>query len=165
MEHDQGSAPGTGSVPAPDAVPVHLHGTRNPIMVGTRDVPPPAPPAAPVPTGTRNLVPDGKISCTGDAVREWVRTALALAGTGERYHYDVSLVMVPGPAAVMSAYAIVIYVPSPVLNQSAIGTVKLVDDFPTEIAITNAVRPAVAELRDKQSATIQIPSGTKLRPI
>lgn len=126
-----------------------------PIPVRGKDVPPPAP-------GTRNLVPDGRITYTGERVREWVRAALVrMAAAGERFHYDASLVMLPGTRETrgvpVSAYAIVIYTPSALVGRDAIGAVRAVGDFPSDKDVTEAVRAAVADIRDQQSTALRAP--------
>lgn len=117
------------------------------------------PGAVPAPArGGRNLVPESRITHTGEVVREWVRAALARsAAAGERFHYDASLVMVPSPNGMMSAYAIVIYTPSARLDLKPFGTVKMVGDFPDESEIVKEVRSAVEELRQAQSQALRAP--------
>lgn len=137
----------------PDAEPVR-RSVLEPLSVGTRHAAPEPPPAP----GTRNLVPESRITHTGETVREWVRAALARsAAAGERFHYDASLVMVPSPNGMMSAYAIVIYTPSARLDLKPFGTVKMVGDFPDESEIIKAVRSAVEELRQAQSQALRAP--------
>jgi hypothetical protein len=112
----------------------------------------------PAPEPRRNLVPESRITYTGETVREWVRAALARsAAAGERFHYDASLVMVPSPNGMMSAYAIVIYTPSARLDLKPFGTVKMIGDFPSEKEVTDQVRSAVEELRQMQSQALRAP--------
>lgn len=108
--------------------------------------------------GTRNLVPESRITWTGEVVREWVRATLVrAAANGERYSFDASLVMVPMPTGATTAYAIVIYTPSARLDLAPFGVVKVVGDQPDQETVISAVRAAVAELRDHQSATLRTP--------
>lgn len=163
MEHDQrhpapepdGTRNTAPAVPERNPVPEPLRrSVLEPLSVGTRNTAPDAPPAP----GTRNLVPDGRITHTGETVREWVRAALARsAAAGERFHYDASLVMLPSPNGMMSAYAIVIYTPSARLDLKPFGAVKMVGDFPDESEIVKAVRSAVEELRQMQSEALRAP--------
>lgn len=105
-----------------------------------------------------NLVPDGKISCTSEMVREMVRAALVRVSAGERWHFDAGLVMVPnGRGSMVTMYAIVIYTPSARMDLKSFGSAELVDDFPSEEVIMNAVRSAVAKLCAAQSAALLKP--------
>lgn len=159
--HMEPVAPEHDRHPAPEPV---RRSTLEPISVRGTDVPPAAPPAP----GTRNLVPDGKITHTGEMVREWVRAALARVGTGEQWLYDVSLVMLPGGTGTMvSAYAIVIYTPSPIMGAKPLGVVKMVTDMPDRDGIRDVVRAAVGEIRNARSAALVItraPNTFPFRP-
>lgn len=161
MEPDHGTAPEPDGTrhPAPVApeharnpVPEPLRrSVLEPLSVRGTDVSPEAPPAP----GTRNLVPEGKIIHMGDQVREWVRAALVRVGTGERWHYDASLVMIPSGRGTMStAYAITLFTPSPIVGHKPIGLVKVVSDFPSREEIRDMVSTAVAEARQARSAMI-----------
>lgn len=110
--------------------------------------------------GTRNLVPESRITWTGEAVREWVRAALVRAAApGERFSYDASLTMVPVPArgTMTSAYVIVIYTPSARMDLEPFGTVRVTGDNPDEQTITDIVRDMVNDLRGKQTEALRAP--------
>ena len=97
-------------------------------------------------------VPDGKIWNIGDAVREWAYQSLTAVVKGERVGWDVSLTLAPAAGgAFVSAYALVIYMPSVLLGQPPIGTVRIIPDHPDQNQVRAAVLSAVGELKDKQN--------------
>lgn len=97
-------------------------------------------------------VPDGKIWHIGDAVRDWTYQSLCAVVKGERVGWDVSLTLAPAAGgAFVSAYALVIYMPSVLLGQPPIGTVRIIPDHPDQNQVRAAVLSAVGELKDKQN--------------
>lgn len=155
--HVEQAAPERGTAPEPVR-----RSTMEPLPARAMDEPPAAPPA---PGTRRNLVPDGRITHTGETVREWVRAALVQVGTGERWEYDASLVMLPSGRGTMStAYAIVIFTPSPIMGDKPIGVVKVVSDYPSRDEVKSTVRAAVAEARRHRSAALNGGAARTGRP-
>jgi hypothetical protein len=103
------------------------------------------------------LVPETNIRHIGDAVRGWATDVLIRCAAGERYWYDTSMITMPaGPAGrVMTMTAVVIYTPSPLLDQPAIGAVRIIGDFPSKADVESAVRSAVEELRESRSSAMR----------
>lgn len=99
------------------------------------------------------FVPDANVRHIGDAVREWTYQAVKAMAQGGRIDWDVSLGLAPsGPGSFISAYILLIYMPSIILNQEPIGTVRIIPDLPDQDQVRQAVLSAVGELKDRQNA-------------
>jgi hypothetical protein len=100
-------------------------------------------------------VPDANLRHIGDAVREWTYQALRAVSQGGRIDWDVSLGLAPaGGGAFVSAYILVIYMPSIILSDPPIGVVRVIPDDPDQDQIRTAVLSAVGEIKDKQNAML-----------
>jgi hypothetical protein len=109
--------------------------------------------ARPARTGKR--VPEMHVHNIGDQVRAWAEKAIIRTAHGERYGWDASLVMIPQPAptgfTIMSSYVIIVYAPNALINQPALGAVRVIGDNPTEDQVSTAISSAVEELRQERS--------------
>lgn len=131
------------------------HGTGTPAA--------PAPlielPVVPAPgTGTRraSLVPEGGMRNIGDSVREWTRSGIAAVAAGDRFEWDTGLVLIPGPqGGLMTAYTIVLFLPSPLLGAPPLGTVRPLPDNPPKELVQTAALSAVEELRERRSRLLK----------
>jgi len=100
-------------------------------------------------------VPDANVRHIGDAVREWAYQAIKAAAQGGRISWDISLGLAPaGGGQFVSAYILVIYMPSIIIKDPAIGVVRIISDDPDQDLIRQAVLSAVGEIKDKQNATL-----------
>lgn len=137
-------------------VPVR-YGERRvpPAAVPLEDAPGAVPPEA-VPAHVVHRVPGTSVWNIGDAVRTWVVQALAAAAHGDRLGWDVSLTLVPAAGGVLvSAYALVVYMPSAMLGQPALGVVRILPDHPDQNEVRKAVLSAVGELREQRSKMLR----------
>jgi len=112
-------------------------------LMAPADVPPAAP---------RRLVPEANVWNIGDAVRDWTYQAVRAMAQGERIGWDVSLSLAPAGGSFVSAYILVIYVPSILLNQPPQGAVRVIPDNPDQNEVRTAVMSTVGELRDQRRA-------------
>ena len=104
-------------------------------------------------------VPDANLRHIGDAVREWAYQAIKAAAQGGRISWDISLGLAPaGNGSFVSAYILVIYMPSILLGQPPLGVVRIIPDDPDQDLIRQAVLSAVGEIKDKQNSMTK-PNG------
>lgn len=105
------------------------------------------------------FVPDANVRHIGDAVREWTYQAIAAVAQGGRIDWDVSLGLAPaGNGSFITAYILVIYMPSILLGQPPLGVVRMIPDTPDQDLVRQAVLSAVGEIKDRQSAMMK-PNG------
>jgi hypothetical protein len=99
------------------------------------------------------FVPDANVRHIGDAVREWAYQAIKAVAQGGKIDWDVSLGLAPaGGGGFVSAYILVIYMPSIILNQPPLGVVRIIPDAPDQDLVRRAVLSAVGEIKDQQNA-------------
>jgi hypothetical protein len=107
-------------------------------------------------------VPGISLVQAGRQVERWAERALSQVAAHDPFHWDVSLIGVPnvqadGQLGVATAYALVIYLPSPILRAPALGTVKLLSDNPSQAQVAAVVQQAVEELRAMRSDQLKMP--------
>lgn len=119
-------------------------------------------------TGPTNLVrvPGISLVQSGRQVERWTERSLSQCAGHDPFHWDVSLIGIPnvqpnGSLGVATAYALVLYLPSPILRAPSLGVVKLLSDNPTQIQIAAVVQAAVEELRAMRSDQLKMPKLDK----
>jgi hypothetical protein len=102
------------------------------------------------------FVPDAAMRHIGDAVREWTYQAIKAVAGGGRIDWDVSLGLAPaGNGSFVSAYILLIYMPSILINQPPLGVVRIIPDLPDQDQVRQAVLSAVGEIKDQQNAMMK----------
>ncbi len=119
------------------------------------DVPPFRVPDHDVPDAVRmtprQLVPEAHVWNIGDAVRDWTYQAVRAIAQGERLGWDVSLGLAPvAGGQYVTAYLLVIYMPSILINEPELGVVRIIPDLPDQNMVRAAVMSAVGELKDQR---------------